>query len=30
MIGRKRKIPYPPNLRRIAAKIIDPSTGAST
>lgn len=23
-------IPYPPNLRRMAAKIIDPSSGAST
>lgn len=22
--------PYPPNFRRIAAKIIDPATGAST
>lgn len=25
-----RKIPYPPNFRRIAARIIDPATGAST
>lgn len=29
-IGIKRIKPYPPNLRRIAAKIIDPSIGAST
>lgn len=26
----KRRIPYLPSLRRIAAKIIDPATGAST
>jgi len=25
-----RASPYPPNLRRIAAKIIEPATGAST
>lgn len=25
-----RRIPYPPNLSRIAARIIDPATGAST
>jgi len=25
-----RIIPYPPNFNRIAAKIIDPATGAST
>lgn len=25
-----RAIPYPPNFRRIAARIIDPATGAST
>lgn len=27
---RIRRIPYPPNLRRIAARIIDPAIGAST
>jgi hypothetical protein len=26
----KRRIPYPPNFKRIAAKIIEPKTGAST
>lgn len=25
-----RSIPYPPNFRRIAARIIEPATGAST
>lgn len=25
-----RAIPYPPNFSRIAARIIDPATGAST
>jgi len=25
-----RRIPYPPNFRRIAAKTIDPAIGAST
>ena len=25
-----RASPYPPNLRRMAARIIDPATGAST
>lgn len=29
-IGIMRINPYPPNLRRMAAKIIDPSKGAST
>lgn len=28
--GRKRISPYPPNLSRTAARIIEPSTGAST
>lgn len=28
--GRNRIIPYPPSFNRMAAKIIDPSSGAST
>lgn len=28
--GAMRINPYPPNFRRIAAKIIEPATGAST
>lgn len=28
--GRNRMIPYPPIFRRTAARIIDPSIGAST
>lgn len=28
--GIKRIIPYPPNFNRMAARIIDPSSGAST
>lgn len=29
-IGEIRKIPYPPNFSKIAARIMEPSTGAST
>lgn len=29
-IGRIRMMPYPPNFKRIAARIIDPEIGAST
>lgn len=29
-IGKNRINPYPPNLRRMAARIIEPSIGAST
>lgn len=29
-MGMNRMIPYPPNFKRTAAKIIDPSSGAST
>lgn len=29
-IGMNRMIPYPPSFKRIAARIMDPSSGAST